>query len=238
MLIIPCSYISFLIQEIAIIAQEQAPTKKTGCLRSCHRQQEPNSYRCLCCRGRRGEESAQEVLLGHLRPILLKAAGCKLWIEEREDGLQEAMLKILERLNRVDLAQSESSIKTYLEKIGICKIKDLAKRLSRQRAREPYLEAEEDEITGEWREPEIDDPALEHSHMARLRIYIRRYHGRWRWRNVVFAYARWQGCTVEQADGRIKRLIERHHLALALPTDPRAKHIAEFVQKNFKQAKV
>ena len=164
-------------------------------------------------------------------PVLRGLARTKLWREEQEDGLQEAALQILQRLDRVSLDQSETSIKNYLETIGLCKIKDLAKRLSRQRAREPYLETEEDELAGDWREPEIDDPAREHSHLTRLRLYIRRYHGRWRWRNVVFAYARWQGCTVEQADGRIKRLIERHHLALAFPRDPQAERTAELIER-------
>jgi DNA-directed RNA polymerase specialized sigma24 family protein len=187
----------------------------------------------LTCQSRRGDETSKETLLARVLPVLRGLARSKLWVEEREDGLQEAALKILERLDRVDLAQSETSIKNYLETIGLCKIKDLAKRLSRQRAREPYLETEEDELAGEWREPEIDDPAREHSHLMRLRVYIRRYHGRWRWRNVVIAYARWQRCTVEQSERRLTRLIERHRMTLALPIDPRAKHTAAFVQKNF-----
>ena len=89
-------------------------------------------------------------MLARVLPVLRGLARSKLWVEEREDGLQEAALKILERLDRVDLAQSETSIKNYLETIGLCKIKDLAKRLTRQRAREPYLETEEDELAGTW----------------------------------------------------------------------------------------
>lgn len=192
-------------------------------------------YRQLVRKARKGDTEAREALTLALLPVLRGMAYRILGTQDRDDGTNEAVLKILENLHRVSTTRTDSAIKNCLTTIGVHRILDLQRQRKLDWNRREDMPVEEtpeirhvprDESTGTLPLPLNEVLTWCLDWMQDHRQCGSHLEGR-----VVQDYAKAHGCTTDEAKATIsdaqkeyRELVKDQTATLCGPTLPPIRH--------------